>query len=94
MVNIVKAFPTYSLDAHFGYYKGNIFSTIGMLLKEVRIWKKVLTKDDVETQKQLQIDPTFDDDILAYLRLNLLKNAFFNSVKLNKANSFDTVGRY
>ena len=94
MVNVVKDFPTYSLDAHFGYYKGTIYSPVAMLLKEVRIWKKVLTEDDVEAKKQLQIDPTYNDDILVYLRLNSLKNAFFNSVKLNKVNSFDTVGSY
>ena len=94
MVNVVKAFPTYSLDAHFGFYKGTIYSPRGMLLKEVRIWKKVLTEDDVKAKKQLQIDPTYDDDILVYLRLNSLKKAFFNSVKLNKLNSFDTVGSY
>jgi hypothetical protein len=60
MVNVVKAFPTYSLDAHFGYYKGNKLSPVKMLLKEVRIWKKVLTENIVEAQKQMQVDPTYD----------------------------------
>jgi hypothetical protein len=51
MVNVVKAFPTYSLDAHFGYYKGNNFSPVKMLLKEVRIWKKVLSESEVKASK-------------------------------------------
>jgi hypothetical protein len=61
MVNVVKAFPTYSLDAHFGYYKSEILAPVRMLLKEVRVWKKVLTQDYVESHKHLQVDPTFDD---------------------------------
>ena len=94
MVNVVRAFPTYSLDAHFGYYKGNNFSPVRMLLKEVRIWKKVISGDDVQAYEQLQIDPTYNDDLLVYLRLNSLKNAFFNLAQLNKINSFDSVGSY
>ena len=40
MINVVKAFPTYSLSAHFGYYKGDIVAPAGLLIKQVRIWKK------------------------------------------------------
>lgn len=47
MINVVKAFPTYTLDAHFGYYKGNISAPVGLLLKEVRWWQKALTLFDV-----------------------------------------------
>jgi len=65
-----------------------------MLLKEVRIWKKVLSENDVQASNQLQIDPTYNDDLLVYLRLNSLKNALFNLAQLNKINSFDSVGSY
>lgn len=51
MVNNVKGFPTYSLNSHFGYYKGDLLSPVKMLLKEVRIWKKVFTQDIIDSKR-------------------------------------------
>ena len=94
MINVVKAFPTYSLQAHFGYYKGEDYAPANVLLKDVRLWRKYLTETDVDLYKQMQIDPSLDPDILVYLKLNSFKNVFYNLAQLKQENTFDCLGNY
>ena len=42
----------------------------------------------------MQIDPTFDDDIIVYLKLNSVKNVFYNLALLNKLNFINCSGNY
>jgi len=35
----------------------------------------------------MQVDPSFDNDILVYLKLNSIKNIFYNLAQLNKVNN-------
>lgn len=70
LINLLKTMPIYSMIARFGFQPNGLLAPTNFLVKEIRLWNTILSRDVLDTQKYNQIDPTLQSDLLLYLRFN------------------------